>query len=76
MIAQESVNNLSGNNASQNLPQAIAIKFIVEEQAISTHNINQAVFFPADVQELLQSHRKYRQNPAPEGKFDKISTPF
>ena len=40
LIAQESVNNLSGNNASQNLPQAIAIKFIVEEQAISTHNIN------------------------------------
>ena len=28
------------------------------------------------LQEILQSHRKYRQNPAPEGTFDKISTPF
>merc|ERR1739838_594164 len=28
------------------------------------------------LQEILQSHRKYRQNPAPEGTFDEISTPF
>ena len=28
------------------------------------------------LQEILQSHRKYRQNPAQEGTFDKISTRF
>ena len=54
--------------------KAVSLQIDLNNTNLITANLTRegVVFSPANVQKIIQSHRKYRQNPAPEGTLFKL----